>query len=323
VSEFARIVLEVRPRWFVLENVPGLVSPSYRGVLETLYTNLEGGGYQVAKPWILNAGDYGVPQERRRIFVVGARAGEELPSEPKARLPRISVGEALDDLGGLARFRRLYEHDRLELSGPQLIAILRRQSGYVRRLNGLDSDREDRSDPRSWNPLRLSSVGLTRHSDIVAARLAALRPGERDGVGRLPRLDRSAQSPTLRAGTGRDHGSFTSARPVHPVNARVITVREAARLHGFPDWFGFQSTKWHGFRQVGNAVPPPLARAVATTVVRAANLTPTRRGGALQLGSDELLEMALAEAAEQFELDSSRLPVDVRRTRARSGKEAA
>nr|WP_319923570.1 DNA cytosine methyltransferase [Klebsiella pneumoniae] len=61
---------------------------------------------------------------------------------------------------------------------------------------------------------------------------------------------------TLRAGTASDRGAFTSPRPIHPIYPRVITVREAARLHSYPDWFRFHVTKWHGFRQVGNSVPP-------------------------------------------------------------------
>lgn len=200
--------------------------------------------------------------------------------------------------------------------------MLAARSAYVNGLNGMSSEVGDLSDPRIWNPLDLCSVGLTRHNDSVTARFRGLAAGERDKVGRLPRLDPEAQSPTLRAGTGRDHGSFTSARPVHPVSPRVITVREAARLHGFPDWFGFHVTKWHGFRQVGNAVPPPLAGAVAAEIVKIAGPTPPRREKAIDLGSDELLAMPMAAAAQRFELDPSHLPADVRRI-ASEGRRAA
>ena len=307
----------------MLENVPGLISTSYRSALKALYRDLRAAGYRVDEPWLLNASEHGVPQDRKRVFVVGARKGEALPTKPSSSASAISVGDALDDLSGLGRFRRLYNADRLDLTDRQAEAIRERQSDYVRRINGTSNDDCDFSDARTWSSHRLSSIGLTRHSDDVLARFEDLRPGDRDQIGRLPRLDPLGQSPTLRAGTGRDHGSFTSARPVHHRRPRVITVREAARLHGFPDWFGFHATKWHGFRQVGNAVPPPLARAVAASVVAAAGARPSRRSGRMALGPDRLLEMSLAEAAEHFELDASRLPIDVRRAGSSEAREAA
>lgn len=313
VHEFVRLVVQIRPRWFVLENVPGLVSPAYEGVLTKVKADLAAGGYRVMEPWILNARDYGVPQERKRVFVVGARRDQRLPQRPPVCDSRVTVAHALDDLPQLARFRRLLHTDELTLNAEQLRAMQAKQSDYVRRINGADPNPTDRSDPRAWDPLVLAAIGLTDHRDDVVARFRRLKPGVRDSVGRLPKLDERGQSPTLRAGTGRDHGSFTSARPVHHRSPRVITVREAARLHGFPDWFGFHRTRWHGFRQVGNAVPPPLAQAVAAAVTRASRSHPERRESELQLGAASLLEMSLSEVAERYGLPSSKLPENVRR----------
>jgi DNA (cytosine-5)-methyltransferase 1 len=70
------------------------------------------------------------------------------------------------------------------------------------------------------------------------------------------------QCPTLRAGTGSDRGSFQSVRPIHPDEPRVITVREAARLQGFPDCHFFHKTVWHSFRMIGNSVSPFVSEAV-------------------------------------------------------------
>jgi DNA (cytosine-5)-methyltransferase 1 len=104
----------------------------------------------------------------------------------------------------------------------------------------------------------------------------------------------------------------------------VITVREAARLHGFPDWFAFHTTRWHGFRQVGNAVPPPLAHAVAGSVVAAAGISlPPRRSDSLELGLEELLRMPMVEAAKYYELPMSMLPQNVRAAQSRTDKKAA
>jgi DNA (cytosine-5)-methyltransferase 1 len=235
-----------------------------------------------------------------------------------------TVKDALGDLPALARFQSLYSRDEIELSEDRLAEMLQRQSDYVRRLNGVDRDPSDLSDARLWERRRLTSVGLAVHSQKVVERFRRLQRGARDEVGRLPKLDPERKSPTLRAGTGRDHGSFTSARPVHYSSPRVIAVREAARLHGFPDWFGFHTTKWHGFRQVGNAVPPPLARAVASAVTAAAGTPVARhRGKALKLGSDALLSMTLTEAAKRYDLEPTKLPANVRVIAARKSKEAA
>lgn len=324
VAQFARVVADLQPRWFVMENVPGLTSASHRSTLNDFYRVMRNAGYTCREPVLVNAKDHGVPQERKRVFIIGARTGQRLPEflEPVSKPPTIS--EAIGDLPALARFRSLYVNDYLDLTDQQLNSMLRAQSEYVRALNGFVENAKGLEDGRLWEPRRLTSVGLTRHSDAVVARFRRLVPGFRDEVGRLPKLIADGQAPTLRAGTGRDHGSFTSARPVHHSSPRVITVREAARLHGFPDWFGFHSTKWHGFRQVGNSVPPPLARSIAKAVVNVSDLALGARGGLpLHLGPAELLRLTLDEAAQRHGLDSEKLPKNVRAQAERQRREAA
>lgn len=73
-----------------------------------------------------------------------------------------------------------------------------------------------------------------------------------------------------------------------------------ARLHGFPDWFRFHATKWHGARQVGNAVPPPLARAIAREVLQSTGFKPERPKGGMSLGPIPLLHMDMSEASRFF-----------------------
>lgn len=107
--------------------------------------------------------------------------------------------------------------------------------------------------------------------------------------------------PTLRAGTGVEQGSYTSPRPIHPLLPRVISVREAARLHSFPDWFRFHRTKWHGFRQVGNAVPPLLARAVGQQIVAALAVIPSLPQDPMKLGDTQLLRFDASQAAQYWE----------------------
>jgi DNA (cytosine-5)-methyltransferase 1 len=73
-----------------------------------------------------------------------------------------------------------------------------------------------------------------------------------------------------------------------------------ARLHGFPDWFRFNATKWHGARQIGNAVPPPLARAVAGEIMKALGCLPERPEERFSLGPSSLLEYSVSQAAQHF-----------------------
>ena len=135
-------------------------------------------------------------------------------------------------------------------------------------------------------------------------------------VSRLFRLDPNGVSCTLRAGTHYERGSFNAPRPIHPIRPRVLSVREAARLHSFPDWFRLHWTKWHGFRQVGNALPPRVGRAVAREIVRALELTPSKPSVAVALGDPALLSMENLQAAQRFGADAARMPRNALRLRA-------
>jgi DNA (cytosine-5)-methyltransferase 1 len=119
--------------------------------------------------------------------------------------------------------------------------------------------------PRHPRP-GLSGFKRTAHSSQVRARFTKTPPGSFEPASRFFRLHNQGLANTLRAGTGPDCGSFTAPRPIHPTYSRCITTREGARLATFPDWFDFHPTVWHGFRQLGNAVPPFLARAIAQSL---------------------------------------------------------
>ncbi len=95
-------------------------------------------------------------------------------------------------------------------------------------------------------------------------------------------------------------GSFTSPRPIHPFTPRCITVREAARLHSYPDWFRFHVTKWHGFRQVGNSVPPLLAKSIALEIMNMLEILPSKPEVIQELGDESLLHLKMSEAAKYY-----------------------
>ena len=114
--------------------------------------------------------------------------------------------------------------------------------------------------------MKYRGASETRHSKKVIERYSEIKQGETDRFSKSRRIDPDGFCPTLRAGTGRDKGSYQAVRPLHPTENRVITPREAARLQGFPDWFQFHPTKWHSFRQIGNSVSPILAEYILSVI---------------------------------------------------------
>jgi DNA (cytosine-5)-methyltransferase 1 len=173
---------------------------------------------------------------------------------------------------------------------------------YARRLRGLVADEADFSHPRKFDPNLLTSSARTEHTELSKQRFVDTEPGKTEPVSRFRKLPLDGRCNTLRAGTDSARGAFTSPRPIHPLHARVITVREAARLHSYPDWFRLHTTKWHGFRQIGNSVPPLLGRAVATEIARALGVKPVRPTEAIALGMPSLLTCDMRQAASYFEV---------------------
>ena len=143
-----------------------------------------------------------------------------------------------------------------------------------------------------------------------------MKPGTTEEISRFLRLHPEGICNTLRAGTASDRGAYTAPRPIHPVYPRVITVREAARLHGYPDWFRFHTTKWNGFREIGNSVPALLGRAVAASILAADGVKPLK-GRPVKLGSSNLLYMTASQAHEYFGLTERVIPQRDRKRDAR------
>lgn len=312
VRDFVRLVADLGARTFVFENVKGLTLGRHRAFLHELIEAFEASGYDVRKEWrVLNAARYGTPQNRERLILLGARKGETVPDYPApvtnvrggakraSGLPDgPSCGDALGDLPNADEFEELLLTDAVDRSryGPP--------SAYAARLRCLDNDAWGFGHPREWEPGSLTSSARTEHTPISRDRFAGTAPGSVEPISRFFKLPENGVANTLRAGTDGARGAFTSPRPIHYRHARCVTVREMARLHGFPDWFRFHATKWHGARQIGNAVPPPLAEAIATEVMKAIGAAPERPRAALPLGDPRLLSLDLSSAAAHFGVEA-------------------
>ena len=295
IFHFERLVMELEPRYFLMENVPGLLVGQQAELLADLVERFEADGYTCLAPRLLRASDFGVPQDRTRMFLVGARASERLPNAPTPCRSCPTVWDAIGDLPNLDDYDALLERDDLP-------ATFGAPSDYAAQLRGLADDPNDFGYRRVWDRTRLTSSTRTVHTPLSVQRFQATTTGDVEPVSRFLRLDPDGLCNTLRAGTDGKRGAYTSPRPIHPVHPRVISVREAARLHGFPDWFRLHSTKWHGFRQVGNAVVPQVARAVAGEIVVASGASPVRPTTTVPLGDPELLRFTMARAADFFDV---------------------
>ncbi|MBS1828485.1 MAG: DNA cytosine methyltransferase [Acidobacteria bacterium] len=311
VYHFVRVVAELKPRYFIFENVRGLTIGEHKKFLQEIIAEFLAKGYAVEHDYeVLNAADFGVPQDRQRLFLMGARKGQRLPTYPTPTHQPAgacldlgftettpTVWDAIGDLPEADDYAELLERDWTE-------AEFGKPSDYARPM---------RQEPGSHKPELLTSSMRTVHTPLSQERFKATKCGDTEPISRFLKLDPNGVSNTLRAGTASDRGAFTSPRPIHPYSPRCITVREAARLHSYPDWFRFHVTKWHGFRQVGNSVPPLLGRAVASAVMQ-------RVGGDAvpdephRTGDPKLLQFNMSEAAHYYGVPHTVIPQRIRKT---------
>lgn len=252
VDRYLEFVSVLRPRWLVMENVPGFASIERGKFLKTLLRSLQARGY-FSEFMILDATAFGVPQRRRRLVIIAAREKAKMPSLVKAlaahRLDEVTVGEAFGDLPEPPSKGAEY---RTDASGSFQKMMRRRTSHAVQGhiAAGLGEK----------NLARMSHVPPGGNWRDIPRRL--LPPGMKrahlsDHTTRYGRLNAGKPSFTLLTKCDPHWGCF-----VHPTQNRVITVREAARLQSIPDRVEFPDNLGASYRLIGNAVPPLLAKGI-------------------------------------------------------------
>ncbi len=271
-KEFIRFVEVLRPLYFVLENVPDMqyYADGEGLVLEKALKKLSELGYSGGannRPAyrVIQANHYGVPQVRQRLFVVGNRLGIPIKWPRRTHLNRpVTVWEAIGDLPIIAHCCR---EDEMAYKPRQTTAYQRRMRYGMRKrgLQGMLFNHQTRWHNQqdlhafAWMPEGGKYVDLPKRFKRY-----------RDDIfkDKYWKLYRDRPSWTVEAHIGKD-----TYRHIYPAGLgnieapRTISVREAARLQSFPDWFRFIGAFTRQFYQVGNAVPPLLAKAVAESIL--------------------------------------------------------
>lgn len=241
VFAFVEFVRRVQPRWFVMENVPGLATLDDGDFLKLLLDEFRSAGYPNAEARVLNAADYGVPQLRRRLLIIGNRTGHIIPW-PKRKFfasPRDwqdahrTVGEVITDLASPKSHARHTSHVAMNHK-PLLVE----RYSYIPEGGRLDVDALP---PHLKSGYRTAEVKNYSHV--------------------FKRLHRDRPALTVVPGH--------NALPIHPWLNRALTVREAARIQTFPDSIEFLGPRQEQCIQVGNAFPPLLAEIIGNNIRKA------------------------------------------------------
>jgi DNA (cytosine-5)-methyltransferase 1 len=222
VFHFLKLVEQIQPRLFVMENVPGMATAGHTQLLDELISGFEAAGYSVRLPYrILNAAHHGVPQDRRRLFLLGAREDVAVPCYPATstafqprskpgitqsdlHLPQCpTVRDAFEGLPDIESYVELFDTDVLNFSSKA-------NGDYAQCLISLSRAEDDHSSPRLYDLDRMTGLLRARHTPLSRSRFSNTVPGTTEPISRFFRLSIDGVSNTLRAGTATDHGAYSA-----------------------------------------------------------------------------------------------------------------
>jgi DNA (cytosine-5)-methyltransferase 1 len=261
-KQYLRIVEGIKPRWLVMENVTGITSIAGGNIVREIYAGMHELGYRVDMR-VLKAEEYGVPQERRRVFFVATRTDAPIlfpePTHGPGLEPFVTVWDAISDLPvlkngddkGLRPYRGAPQNGYQALLRGDCVMPTNHSAS---RLSKINQERMRHIPPGgSWRdiPIELLPAGMQK----------AKRSDHTKRYGRPRKTDLAC---TILTKCDVHWGAY-----IHPVQDRALTVREAARLQSFPDFFEFQGSRTEQYVQVGNAVPPLLGKRVAESLLLA------------------------------------------------------
>lgn len=250
-TEYVRLVREMEPNWVIFENVKGLIETEQGFFFRTVKESFSSLGYTVTA-LVLNAADYGVPQRRERLFVVGSRKGCAITQPPKRRAKKVTVRDAIADLPSLKIGSSIdylpYKRKPDSAYAEQVRGGLYECGNHFVSQNAPEIARRYHHVPQGGNWENIPAKLMTSYADRT-----------RCHTGIYYRLREDAPSIVV--------GNFRKNMLIHPWEDRGLSVREAARLQSFPDSYRFYGSIGFQQQQVGNAVPPLLAKALFTHIL--------------------------------------------------------
>lgn len=247
--QFLKFVDLADPKVIIIENVRGIVTQDNGYTKNKIYELFESRGYCVNHS-LLDASDYGVPQKRMRNFFVITKKKKFNFDNIKKVLNKVTVYDAIGDLYG----NENNKSDTIKYSSDKA-------SNYVKSINfktNIITNHEVRY-PADIVQKRISFVKQGENWQSIPQELFSNQRDNRHSSA-YKRLDESSVSVTI--DTGNSHSNY-----FHPLYNRIPTVREAARIQSFPDNFEFLGSRTAQYKQVGNAVPPLLAKSLASTLM--------------------------------------------------------
>lgn len=244
--EFLRVVKILMPDWTLFENVTGIAETEGGFFLRELMTGLESLGYTCSK-WVLNTANYGVPQLRKRLFVLGSLRGFEVEPPESSVSRHVTVREAISDLPYLPNGASInwmpYKCEPESDYSRLMRRNGKRSSNHLVTKNNEDVIERYRHIPQGGNWEDIPSELMTNYRDRSRCHTKIYH-----------RLDADAPSVVI--------GNYRKNMLIHPTEDRGLSVREAARLQSFGDNYRFFGSIGFQQQQVGNSVPPLLAEAV-------------------------------------------------------------
>jgi DNA (cytosine-5)-methyltransferase 1 len=270
--EFVRVLTRLRPKVFLMENVPNMLLIADGRFKKAVLEKMARSGYKNTGVVLVSANDYGVAQTRTRAIFFGVRDGLDLGMDAGdflvkmlegERRPAPTVGEILRELP------EHVSHDDGPLPYPSARTASRAAHEFRVDRNGLWYSKDHKLAALGAAPILLHNHHTKGMEDRRRKLIAQLKPGA-NGKSLKPevwsgtraqkwrRFHPDKPAHTILAQMHRDMSEW-----IHPWFDRWITVREAARLQSFHDGFVFKSSEWQMLKQVGNAVPPLMARALA------------------------------------------------------------
>lgn len=249
--EYLRLVDEVKPDWVVFENVKGLLETEKGFFLDAVLAGFKKAGYTTSH-FILNSADYGVPQKRNRLFIVASLHGVEVSVPPTTVKEHVTVAQALKDLpeleNGDSPDEKVYGAPASTVYAKFLRGGLQKCYNNLVTANAPHIVERYSHIPQGGNWEDIPRNLMKNYADVSRCHTGIYR-----------RLKEDEPSVVI--------GNFRKNMLIHPWKDRGLSVREAARLQSFPDCFRFAGSIGFQQQQVGNAVPPLLAKAVFRQII--------------------------------------------------------